>query len=126
MKGKHALIIDDDKSIQKLLNFSLKSKYDFDKIHCVDNPLDALKKVCLYENDLSLITLDYELLFCNAPQFYKLLKQGYSDLTSKIMMISGCEDAATFAKKENITFFKKPYDLSELYRTIDERFKNHL
>lgn len=113
---KQILIVDDELSILKLLNFILKDEY-----HLVVKTNGAEALAWLDEGNYpDLIISDMEMPFMNGETFMYCLKSSGYFRDVPVIMLSGAEDLATIVQSFpfEITFFNKPFNPLQLKSAV--------
>lgn len=106
------LVIEDDESIQFLINELIKSKFDSPSIHNATKINEI--PLILRKNNIDLIISDRQIINGNA--WDELLKPNYKSF--KKIFISGTPDV--ILPPSDIPYFSKPFCFTELGVCIDE------
>lgn len=116
---KQILVVDDELSILKLLNFILSKDYD---LVIKQNGADA---ICWLEegNDPALIISDLEMPYIDGGSFIRNLKISGFYRETPVILLSGAEDLDNIVNKmpfQADCYFKKPFNPAELKLSIKD------
>lgn len=116
---KQILIVDDELSILKLLNFILSKDYD---LVIKQNGADA---ICWLEegNDPALIISDLEMPYIDGGSFIRNLKISGFYRDTPVILLSGADNLDKIVDKmpfQADCYFKKPFNPAELKLSITD------
>lgn len=114
---KQILVVDDELSILKLLNFILSKDYD---IVVKQNGAEAISWL-EDGNDPDLIISDLEMPYIDGGSFIRNLKISGFYRDTPVILLSGAENLEAIVEKMPYRadcFFKKPFNPSELKSSI--------
>lgn len=116
---KQILIIDDELSILKLLNFILSKEYD---LVVKQNGVDAMKWL-EDGNDPSLIISDLQMPYLDGESLIRNLKISGFYRATPVILLSGADDLDSIVSEmafQADRVFKKPFNPSQLKKFISE------
>lgn len=116
---KQILIIDDELSILKLLNFILSKEYD---LVVKQNGVDAMKWL-ENGNNPSLIISDLQMPYLNGESLIRNLKISGFYRDTPLILLSGADDLESIVKEMSFQadkVFKKPFNPTKLKAFIKE------
>jgi len=121
---KQILVVDDELSILKLLNFILSKDYD---LIIKQNGADA---ICWLEegNDPALIISDLEMPYIDGGSFIRNLKISGFYRDTPIILLSGADNLDSLVNKMPFRadcYFKKPFNPTELKLSIIDILQKH-
>lgn len=121
---KQILVVDDELSILKLLNFILSKDYD---LIIKQNGADA---ICWLEegNDPALIISDLEMPYIDGGSFIRNLKISGFYRDTPIILLSGADNLDSLVNKmpfQADCYFKKPFNPTELKLSIIDILQKH-
>lgn len=115
------LIVDDSEPILELLDAVFSREGD---VHIANNGEEALKMASnVY---YATIISDIDMPIMNGIQFYKNIKNIYSNIGKRFIFISGRADneRMNYIENENLTFLKKPFAIQDIreavYKIMDQ------
>jgi excisionase family DNA binding protein len=117
--NKKVLVVDDDKSIQRLIQRIIIKSFLGTDVESVDNGVEALVSVGRHVPDL--IVLDIVMPGMDGLEVCKLLRSNPTTRSMKIIAITGKKLAAEeekFLKKNVDDFFRKPFSPLKLQHSI--------
>jgi two-component system chemotaxis response regulator CheY len=116
---KQILVVDDDLSILKLLNFILSKDYD---LVIKQNGADAISWL-EDGNDPALIISDLEMPYIDGGEFIRNLKISGFYRDTPVILLSGADNLDNIVSKmpfQADCYFKKPFNPAELKSSISE------
>jgi DNA-binding response OmpR family regulator len=116
---RQILIVDDELSILKLLNFILSKDYDLVIKH---NGADAISWL-EDGNDPDLIISDFEMPYIDGGSFIRNLKISGFYRNTPIILLSGADNLDNIVSRmpfQADCYFKKPFNPAELKSSISE------
>lgn len=121
---KQILVVDDELSILKLLNFILSKDYD---LVIKQNGADA---ICWLEegNDPALIISDLEMPYIDGGSFIRNLKISGFYRDTPVILLSGANNLEHIVDKmpfQADCYFKKPFNPAELKLSITNTLQKH-
>ncbi len=117
LTGKRILVVDDEKEIYNIIEEAL-SKEDSKILYAPDGQL-ALSK--MRESEFDLIISDFKMPHLNGKELLKKIHKDFPKLKGKILFITGdiaSPSTREFFKKKKARFLEKPFDISDLQRTV--------
>lgn len=124
IKGKRALVLDDEDVILSLIGeVLLDSGFHVKTAVTGDAALNLLS-----EEDYDLIISDIKMRGMNGKEFYRKVKSIKPDAANKIIFISGdsaSEETQRFLKEAGNLFLKKPFAIEDLKKVISEHLSAH-
>lgn len=121
---KQILVVDDELSILKLLNFILSKEYD---LVIKQNGADAI--TWLEEgNDPALIISDLEMPYIDGGSFIRNLKISGFYRDTPVILLSGADNLENIVAQmpfQADCFFKKPFNPAELKSSITAALLHH-
>ena len=121
---KQILVVDDELSILKLLNFILSKEYD---LVIKQNGADAI--TWLEDgNDPALIISDLEMPYIDGGSFIRNLKISGFYRNTPVILLSGADNLENLVAQmpfQADCFFKKPFNPAELKSSITAALLNH-
>lgn len=121
---KQILVVDDELSILKLLNFILSKDYD---LVIKQNGADAIS--WLEEgNDPALIISDLEMPYIDGGSFIRNLKISGFYRNTPVILLSGADDLENIVAQmpfQADSYFKKPFNPAELKSSITAALTYH-
>jgi DNA-binding response OmpR family regulator len=121
---KQILIVDDELSILKLLNFILSKDYD---LIIKQNGVDAIRWL-EDGNSPALIISDLQMPYLDGSSFIRNLKISGYYRDTPVIMLSGASDLDNIAKEMTHRanrYIKKPFNPAELKSAITEVLSEH-
>lgn len=111
------LLVDDDTSITELFESLLEDKVNVDIAY---NGKEALK--LFQENYYKLIISDIDMPVLDGISFYKEAKKIFTGIGKRLLFVSGdiSDDNRNFFSDENLAFFEKPVNITDLYTKSKE------
>ena len=114
---KQILVVDDDLTISKLINFILSKDYD---IVIKENGADAIQ--WLEEgNNPALVISDLEMPYVDGASLIRNLRTSVFFRETPIFLISGADNLEVLVEKmpfQADTFFKKPFNHADLKSSV--------
>jgi two-component system chemotaxis response regulator CheY len=121
---KQILVVDDELSILKLLNFILSKDYD---LVIKQNGADAISWL-EDGNDPALIISDLEMPYIDGGSFIRNLKISGFYRKTPIILLSGADNLDKIVEQMPFRadcYFKKPFNPTELKSSITETLQKH-
>jgi len=121
---KQILVVDDELSILKLLNFILSKDYD---LVIKQNGADAISWL-EDGNDPALIISDLEMPYIDGGSFIRNLKISGFYRDTPVILLSGADNLERVVEQmpfQADCFFKKPFNPAELKLSIIEILQKH-
>lgn len=116
------LVIDDEESVLTILKRALEERgYQVDGCETGKEGLANLS-----ENRYDLVICDMRLPNTSGPQVFKVVKTEHLDLIDRMIFTTGdvvSPDVQRFLDESGRPILKKPFDLADLYRLVDEVMK---
>jgi two-component system chemotaxis response regulator CheY len=121
---KQILVVDDELSILKLLNFILSKDYD---LVIKQNGADAISWL-EDGNDPALIISDLEMPYIDGGSFIRNLKISGFYRDTPVILLSGADNLDNIVQQMPFRadcYFKKPFNPTELKSSITETLQKH-
>lgn len=121
---KQILLVDDEPSILKLLNFILTKDYD---LVIKQNGADAIGWL-ENGNDPALIISDLEMPFMDGESFIRNLRISGFYRDTPVILLSGADNLDKIVEQMPFRadcYFKKPFNPTELKSSITETLQKH-
>lgn len=121
---KQILVVDDELSILKLLNFILSKEYD---LVIKQNGADAISWL-EDGNDPALIISDLEMPYIDGGSFIRNLKISGFYRDTPVILLSGADNLDKIVEQMPFRadcYFKKPFNPTELKSSITETLQKH-
>ena len=121
---KQILVVDDELSILKLLNFILSKDYD---LVIKQNGADAISWL-EDGNDQALIISDLEMTYIDGGSFIRNLKISGFYRDTPVILLSGADNLDKIVEQMPFRadcYFKKPFNPTELKSSITEILQKH-
>lgn len=122
VKKKRVMVIDDDRTVLKLLKGALDGVYE---VTPMANGITATKFFESHTCDL--ILLDYEMPGANGPQVFRILRNMEAAANVPIVFLTGVADKAKIQEVLALRpqgYLLKPVDVEKVHRTIESLIGN--